>query len=177
MTRRILASGFACAVALTATVAAQSTAQTTPTQTQPAPSVASPSADQSPAMVSVEGCVVREYETPGRKPPEEMEQRIKDKDDYILTDTKVVKGSAPSAPAPSSSSEAVGTSGVTPSSLMYFIEDIDKGQLKDHVGHRVQIDGNFTNIDRAKNPVAYGTDLVEIHGTTIRQVPGTCPEK
>jgi hypothetical protein len=178
--------GFACAIALSASLAAQE--PTTPPATRPStapqpPTGAATAAQQEAAAtrgvpVTVEGCVVQEADAPGRKPPQEMQERIKAKDDYLLTDAKMVKGSAPElAPAPQAKAgEAVGTSGTAPV-LILFIEDLGKPDLKSHENRRVQIDGTLTNLDRAKNPVSYGTDLVEIHGTAIREVPGTCPAK
>lgn len=53
-------------------------------------------------------------------------------------------------------------------------------QLKQHVGHRVQIEGTFENVDRATATPERRTpadDLVEIRGTVIRQVAGECPAK
>lgn len=60
---------------------------------------------------------------------------------------------------------------------MYEIEGIDDQQLKQHVGQRVQIDGTFENVDRAKASPEPTADLVEIRGTTIRKVAGACPAK
>ena len=63
---------------------------------------------------------------------------------------------------------------------MYEVEGIDDERLKQHVGKRVQIDGTFENVDRARATPERATpadDLVEIRGTTIRQVPGECPVK
>jgi hypothetical protein len=63
---------------------------------------------------------------------------------------------------------------------MYEIEGITEDQLKQHVGKRVQIDGTFENVDRARTAPEKGTpadDLVEIRGTAIRQVTGSCPAK
>jgi hypothetical protein len=129
--------------------------------------------------VTVEGCVVQEADAPGRTPPEEMQERIKAKNDYVLTDSKMVKGSAPAMEPQSQAKagEAVGTSGTSAPALIFSIQDLSKAELKGLENHRVQIDGTLTNLDRAKNPVSYGTDLIEIHGTAIREVPGTCAAK
>ena len=64
--------------------------------------------------------------------------------------------------------------------MMYEVEGIDDDRLKQHVGHRVQIDGTFENVDRATATPESRTpadDLVEIRGTVIRQVAGQCPAK
>lgn len=180
MTRRALGCGFLCAAALTASVAAQSPAQTQPAQTAPPQTSASaPAPSVAPAgVVSVEGCLFQEADVPGRRPPEEMRAQVKADDDYVLAMTKVIKGSAPS-PAPSRPDDTpTGTSGVTAAAaLMYEIEGLEKAQLREHVGRRVQIDGSFENLDRAKNPVSFATDLVELRGISIRPVAGECPTK
>lgn len=116
---------------------------------------------------------MREEDVPGRKP--NVAERAGIAEDYILTSVKMVKGSAPSA-APGRTGEAVGTAG-TRGNTMFEVEGIDDADLKKHVGRRVQIDGRFENVDRAKAAPESGTpadDLAEIHGTAIRQVSGNC---
>ena len=54
---------------------------------------------------------------------------------------------------------------------------LDKGQLKEHIGKRVQIEGVFEHPERAGNPVSYANDLVELKATSIRAVEGTCAAK
>jgi hypothetical protein len=80
--------------------------------------------------------------------------------------TKMVNGSAPRA------GTAQARPGETPE-----VEGIDDERLKQHVGCRVHIDGTFENVERARATPERGTpadDLVEIRGTTIRQVAGEC---
>jgi hypothetical protein len=93
--------------------------------------------------------------------------------DYVLTSTKIISGTAPSAPARSAGEGAAGAA----AGLMYDIEGIPKDQLEKHVGKRVQIDGAFDHLDNAKLPVTFVNDLVEIKGTALRSVPGACPAK
>ena len=70
--------------------------------------------------VTIEGCVVREVDAPGRTPPPEMQSRANTDDDYILTETKVVKGSAPGTAAMNPPADRpTGTAGVAGSALMY----------------------------------------------------------
>jgi hypothetical protein len=48
------------------------------------------------------------------------------------------------------------------------------------VGRRVRIEGTFENVDRARATPQRQTptdDLVELRGTTIRQVAGECSPK
>jgi hypothetical protein len=124
-------------------------------------------------MVTVEGCVMREADVPGRKP--NVAERTGITEDYILTSTKIVKGSAPGATSQARPDAPIGTSGTQ--AAMYEIEGIDDERLKQHVGRRVQLDGAFQNVDRARATPERGTaadDLVEISATTIRQVAGDC---
>jgi hypothetical protein len=125
--------------------------------------------------VTVEGCLVREVDVPGRAVPEEARSRAVSDNDFVLTDTKMVKGSQPEAPAAKPSDSPVGTSG-TSAPLMYKVKG-ESLKMDEHAGQRVQIDGAFEHQDRAKNPVAYAFDLVRLNGTAIRQVPGDCPKK
>jgi hypothetical protein len=121
---------------------------------------------------------MKEVDVPTRRPSENQRAQAEADDDYVLTSTKVISGTAPPVPARSASDSATtGTSGTTPEGLMYDIEGIAKDQLKMHVGKRVQIDGHLDHLENAKLPVTFATDLVEIKGTTLRSVPGACPVK
>jgi hypothetical protein len=185
MSIRSIGLGTACAIALSASLAAQE--PITPPATRPStapqpPTVSATVAQQEAAAanqgtpVTIEGCIVQEADAPGRKPPEDMQERIKAKNDYVLADAKVINNSPTAEPA-AKAVEVVGTSGTAAPALMYFIQDMSKPELKSHENRRVQIDGTLTNLDRATNPVSFGNDLVEIHGTAIREVPGTCSGK
>jgi hypothetical protein len=175
MRRHVFAGALAGAIALTSAVAAQdppaqpATPQTPPAQDQPRTSQA--------RAVTVEGCVMREADVPGRRP--NVAERAGVAEDYILTSTKMIKGSAPAGTTAARTAETpTGTSGSP--AAMYEIEGIDDQELKQHVGQRVQIDGMFENADRATATPERGTpadDLVEIRGTTIRKVAGECPAK
>lgn len=155
--------------ALVASVAAQYP-QTTP-QTQP--QTRTPTAQSQP-VVTVEGCLMREQDVPGRKP--NVAERAGVMEDYILTNAKVVKGSAPPAASTQAKpAEPTGTSG-TISAPMYDVKGIDDARLKQLVGKRVEIEGTFADLE--KSPSAKPTeDLVDIRGTTIRQTSGECPPK
>ncbi len=87
-----------------------------------------------------------------------MQSRANTDDDYILTETKVVKGSAPDGSDESSSSDSpTGTAGVAGSALMYEIDELDKGQLKKHIGKRVQIEGVWSTPSAPEIPSATPT--------------------
>jgi hypothetical protein len=156
--RYVLASALAGAVM----AAAGSAAQTPPPQ-EPKAQVPAAQGTQESQMATVEGCLMREADVPGRKP--NVVERAGVAEDYILTAAKVVKGAAPSG---------VGARG------MFEIEGISEDQLKQHVGKRVQIVGSFQNVDRAQATPERATpadDLPEVRGTTIRAVSGECPAK
>jgi hypothetical protein len=133
-------------------------------QSVPKPAGTASSGQSAGASVTVEGCVMKEVDVPNRRPPENQKAQAEADDDYVLTNTKIISGTAPSAPANSPS-------------LMYDIEGITKDQLKSHVGKRVQIDGAFDHLENAKLPVTFATDLVEIKGTALRSAAGACPSR
>ena len=152
-----LTGAFSCALWLTAQ------AQT------PAPATQTPAA--APAgTVTVEGCLVREADVPGRSP--NVAERAGITEDYILTSTKMVKGSAP-GPAARTGDRPVGTAGAA--AAMYEVEGIDDEKLKPNLNRRVQIDGTFENTDRT--PSGPSDDLIQIRATMIRPVAGECPPK
>ena len=161
----IITTGFVAA-AFSAVVAAQNP-QSQPQRTPATPDQPSTQAAQS---VTVEGCVMREADVPGRKPS--LPERAGISEDFILTSPKMVKGSAPATAKPGNT--PVGTAGTQ---AMYKIEGVDRDKLKEHAGRRVQIEGAFEHLDRAKPGASTSDDLVEIRGTTIRQVAGDCPAK
>jgi hypothetical protein len=184
MNRRFVSSGIAYALACTAAIAAQD-----PQTQSPRPSAPPVTAE----TVTVEGCLVREADVPGRRPPAVERQRVRGDDDYVLSDAKMIKGTAPArmnaSGTPARTSGTAGTSAsvaadpkptgssgaVVTSPLMFDVEQIDKAQLTEHRGKRVQIDGLFKHADLAANAVSPANDLVELHGTAIRVVGGECP--
>ena len=166
MNRRALAYGCIFGAALTVSASAQYPASSPSTK------------PQANAAVTVEGCLLREVDVPGRQPPESDRARVKGDDEYVLADTKMIKGTAPSAAEASKQDETpTGTAGAARPPLLYKVEEIEKAALAEHKGKRVQIDGSFAHLDRANNRPSAATDLVEIRGTAIRQVPGDCPSR
>jgi hypothetical protein len=147
-------------LALAAHVAAQAPAGQS--QAQPA---ARPQATSAPA-VTIEGCLVREADVPGRKPNIVERQGVME--DYILMSTKVIKG-GPDRPT--------GTAGTAGASRMYHVKGIDEAKLKALLGKRVQVEGSLSDLDEPATPSAGAEDLADVQGTTIRQVSGECPAK
>lgn len=162
---------------------------------------------------------MREADVPGRKPS--PVERAGIGEDYLLTDAKVIKGTAPSPGAPGAANrpadrpaaggdrpvgidrpgsperpvggdrpEQAGAPGqinppagsnrpsdrgASASIAMYDVEGLSADQLKANLGKRVQIDGTFSNVDRASAPASPNADLVVLRGSTIRTTSGTCP--
>ena len=161
---------FGCAAASVMAVAVSAAAQNPPPQTPPA--------TQPPGQVAtLEGCLIKEADVPGRKP--NVAERAGIAEDYILTHIKAIKGSLPAGAAEAKPGTPVGTAGYT-RATMFEVRGIDDEQLKKHVGRRVQIEGTFANVDRLQAKPETQTpldDLAEIRGTAIRQVSGECPPK
>ena len=164
--RRYLSACSAVGVlALTVGVAAQNPPATPQTQPQ------TPAAASQP-IATVEGCLVREKDVPGRAP--NPAERAGVLEDYILTSAKVIKGLAPPAAAPQARpGEPVGTSGAA---SMFDVKGMDDARLKEFVGKRVQIDGTFADVE--KSPSAGRTeDLIDLRATAIRPAAGDCSAK
>ena len=107
MKRQLLALGFACAcsgAAFGASIPAR--------QSQPPASPGQQYEATAATAVIVEGCLMREADVPGRRPIAADRERVKRDDDYVLTDSKIVKGAAPDAVNPRAGDpRPVGTSG------------------------------------------------------------------
>jgi len=116
--------------------------------------------------VTVEGCVVKEVDAPGRIPPEEEMRRVVLQNNFVLTNTTVTQGAAPVADGETDAP-----------SLMYMIKEIKKPELSKHVGHKVKIEGTLDKVGRAKNPVSFAGALVELKGTTITMLAESCTAK
>jgi hypothetical protein len=165
MNRRFVGCVFASILGFTLSAFAQDPA---PSQPQSAGTNA----------VTIEGCLMREVDAPGRRPPDVERARVRADNEYVLTDTKMVKGSEPAnTETPPAGEKPVGTSGAASAPLIYKVEAIDKDELAKHRGRRVQVEGVLTHLDRADNRPSPATDLVEIRGTSIRDVAGECPAK
>lgn len=164
---------FGCAIAGAFALIVGAAAQNAPPYPTP-PQTRTPTAQEQTAAVTVEGCLVREKDVPGRKP--NVAERAGVLEDYILTNAKMVKGSAPTAstarPRPE---QPTGTAG-TVAAPMYDVKGIADDRLKEFVGKRVQIDGTFADLDKSPS-AGPNEDLVDIRGTAIRAASGECPPK
>jgi hypothetical protein len=145
-----------------------------PISPAPPASLTSRTADQ--AMVTVEGCLYREIDVPGRNVPDRERTPVVADEDYVIADTKMIKGTPPEVPSAPPSDTPVGTSGTSAPANMYKVKGEDL-KMSDHAGQRVQIDGVFTQEKRADNPTVFPFDLVKLQGAAIREVPGDCPKK
>jgi hypothetical protein len=165
MSCRLLGCGIASAMALTVSLGAQAPSQT--------PAKMDDHKGMAAMMVTVEGCLRPETDVPGRAVPETV-QRVATADaDWVLTDTKMVKGMQPQVDG---STSAVGTSGANAPALMYKVKTESKDvKFAAHKNKRVQIDGTFSHEARADNSVAFAKDMVKLNATTMREVAGDCP--
>lgn len=166
----ILAGGFAV-ICGAAVASAQSTTPQQPPPAQP------PAAMDHSASTTIEGCVYREQDIPGRTP--NVAERAGILEDYILV-----------ASTDTSASGAVGTSGTATAAAakMFKLEHADDEKLKALVGKRVRVVGK-ADVERgdmtapAAPPQAdrsMGPDkinLPEFEVSSISETTGTCPAK
>ena len=161
-----------CSAAIIVALASSVNAQNPPAAPQ-APDRTAAASAQSQSPATIEGCLVREQDVPGRAP--NVAERAGAMEDYILTNAKVVKGSAPQVATTERRPDApTGTSG-SAGAAMFDVKGLDATQLKPMVGKRVQIDGAFSDVDKSAS--AGAKDLIDIRGTAIRQTSGECPAK
>jgi len=168
--------GVAFTFAVAAIAQTPATTQSPPQPNRPAPGVSvNQRAETASGPVTVEGCLKREADVPGRKP--NAAEKVGIGEDFILTSTKMIKGSAP-GDATRTEQPLPGVTVTRGSSIehMYDVKGLSGDQLKSHVNERVEIVGTFDKLDRtgdnARDPKA---ELVELRGTSIRRVSGTCP--
>lgn len=169
---RLIGSSVAGVMALTISLGAQN-----PPSGQTARPAAGQSADQSSMMVTVEGCLYRENDVPGRRPPEAERARTNRDEDYIVAGARMVKGAAPAGAPAAGAGTATGTSGTTAAAMMFKVEAPNELKISEHAGHRVQIDGTFDQLDRATNPVSPAMELVKLRATALRKASGDCPRQ
>jgi hypothetical protein len=169
---------YAIAGAVTGATALAQTPPPPQTPQRPSPTTPAPQQERATAnVVTVEGCLMREAQV-GRKP--NVAERAGIAEDFILANAKVVKGSAPDVartgqtPSPSSDATRAGQQSPTAMQPMYDVKEIDEERLKGYLGKRVQIEGMFADTDRQPT-AASAEDLLDLRGTTIREVPGMCP--
>jgi len=167
----ILAGGFAVIFA-----GAVASAQSTPPQP---PQAQPPAAMDHSATTTVEGCVYREQDIPGRTP--NVAERAGVLEDYILVASANTAGGT------------VGTSGTAVTSAtaapkMFKLEHVDDEKLKALVGKRVKVVGKAdvekgdTKAPTAAPPAdrSMGPDKIELpefEVSSIVETTGTCPAK
>jgi hypothetical protein len=112
------------------------------------------SADQA---VTVTGCLKDEKDVAGRQP--NAAERAGIGNDYVLTNVKMSQGSA--------------TSGIGLAS-MYQVKGISESELKNHVGHQVEITGKLeaAKADATSSP---NSDLPDLTASAVKMVSATCP--
>ena len=144
-------------LAIASVAAAQNPSSQPPQSPRPTTSDR-PLTQGSAGIATVEGCLVREADVPGRIPKTAAAAGVTG--GYLLTRAKMIKGTAPAT-----------------LTGMYEVEGIDDGQLASYVGQRVQIDGWFDEVDRAASPAGHGgasDDLVDLRGSAIRAIAKDC---
>jgi hypothetical protein len=200
MMRYLIGIAAAAVIATGTAMSAQETATDKPSGSTSTTTSPSASAQQGTAAVTVEGCLRREQDVPGRSP--NVVERAGVQEDFILTDTKMVKGSAPAAArAGAASGATAGSSGSTTApggstapaggatastqqarptgtagstAAMYEVDGLSDDMMKQHAGRRVQIDGNFETLG---NDTVEPGDLLDLEATAIRPVAGECSPK
>ena len=158
MLKCLFRSGVATGIVMTAAIGVWADTQ------EPRPPAAT-------APATVEGCLYKEVDVPGRHVPDQMRSRTVTDEDYVLAKAKVVKGSAPAAKAAAKPGEAT----TTTTHDMFKVKGSNL-KLGEHAGHRVQVDGTFDHLERAGQPATFAYDLVILNGTALRQLPGDCPK-
>lgn len=186
----ILAGGFAV-ISAGAVAHAQSTTPQQPTQTQPA-------AQTQAANTTIEGCVYREADIPGRTPNVAERQGVLE--DYILVASP--SGRAQGAVGTTGTAGTTGATGTsaTTATKMFKLEHADDDKLRALVGKRVTVVGKAdvesgdmtkspTTTPRTTNPPtsqpttpqadrSVGPDKIELpefEVSTITEAAGTCP--
>jgi hypothetical protein len=177
MSRNVF-GGAVLALGLTTALAAQNPPAQPPTQTPPAGQQESMAQAKT---VTLEGCLVREKDVPGRTP--NPAERAGVMEDYILTDAKVKDPYSASPTPPASAGQPTGTSGTA--ARKFEVRGLDDERLQQFVGQRVEIVGRIDPKDlderarEAASPAGEPAgDLPEIHATTIKksESPGSCPQ-
>jgi hypothetical protein len=151
----------------------------TPTTQTPAPATAA----QATATTTIQGCVYKEQDIPGRSP--NVAEKAGVMEDYILV------ASANASGATAGTSGTTGTAGTTGGTMAgtkaYKLEKVADEQLRAVVGKRVEVTGR---VDAERGDTATGTattpardanvgpdkiELPEFEVTSMKEVAGTCP--
>ena len=54
------------------------------------------------------------------------------------------------------------------------VQNQDLKRARDATSASVVVEGTFDKIGRAKNPVSYSSDLVELKGTSVKMLADSC---
>lgn len=195
--KRLWMSGAAAVMAISI---AGVSAQTPPTQQPPTqqPPTTQPPANpmpQTPATAqnletkTIQGCVYKEADVPGRTP--NVAERAGVLEDYILVashDTSAATAGTAGTTPPATAGTS-GTAGMS-ANKAYKLEKIDDEKLRAVVGKRVEVTGRIDAERSDTAGTATGTagapardkslgpdqiELPEFEVTSIREVAGTCP--
>ena len=189
--KRLWMSGAAAMMAMSISTLGAQTPQQPPTQpptTQP-PTTQTPAtataAQDSMATTTIQGCVYKEQDIPGRSP--DIAEKAGVLEDYILV-------ASPAMSATAGTSGTVGTTGTAGAAMSgnkaYKLEKIADEQLRAVVGKRVEVTGR---VDAERGDTATSTatgaaapardknvgpdkiELPEFEVTSMKEVAGTCP--
>jgi hypothetical protein len=189
--KRLWMSGAAAMMAMSiASVGAQTPQTQSPTQT---PQTQQPATSMQDTMnVTVQGCVYKEADIPGRNP--NVAERAGVLEDYILVaspdPSSATAGTTGTTP-PTGTAGTSGSMASTTGNKAYKLEKIADERLSAMVGKRVEVTGHVEGQakDRTSGTSGYPTtgaaqdktmsrdqtELPEFEVTTIREVEGTCP--
>ncbi len=197
--KRLWMSGAAAVMAMSISSLGAQTPQQPPTQpptTQPPttqmPAPATASA-QSMATTTIQGCVYKEQDIPGRSP--NVAEKAGVMEDYILvasTDASTSTAGATGTTPPATAGTSGTTGGTMAPSRAFKLEKIADERLRAVVGKRVEVTGRVDaeRGDSAATSTATGTagapardnnmgpdkiELPEFEVTSLREVAGTCP--
>lgn len=198
--RQLWMSGAAAVMAMSiSTLSAQTPPTQPPTQpptTPPAtqtPTTPMPAAaTQDMATTTIQGCVYKEQDVPGRTP--NVAEKVGVLEDYILvTSTDNAAATAgTSGTTPPATAGTAGTISTMSATKAYKLEKISDELLRAAVGKRVEVTGRVDaeRGDTAAASTATGTavapardknigpdkiELPEFEVTSMREVAGTCP--
>ena len=196
--KRLWMSGAAAVMAMSIASVGAQTPQQPPTQpptTQP-PTTQSPAsataAQDTAATTTIQGCVYKEQDIPGRSP--NVAEKAGIMEDYILvasTDASSATAGTSGTTPPATAGTTGTTGGTMTGNKAFKFEKIADEQLRAVVGKRVEVTGR---VDAERGDTATSTatgtaaapardknmgpdkiELPEFEVTSMREVEGTCP--
>ena len=177
MFRKYVSAGAFAVFCAGAVASAQSTPPQQTPQTPPSSSM------QTAASTTVEGCVYREKDIPGRSP--NVAERAGVLEDYILVASSNTAGTSAGTAGTTGTTGSTAATGAAAMPKMFKLEHEDDSKLSALVGKRVQVTGKIDaeRSDKAPagNPQAdrsMGPDkinLPEFEVSSISETSGECP--